>query len=207
MWWEVRGRFKREGDYVNLWLIHVNVWRKLTQYCKAIIPQLKMNTLKKRRGVPEPDLSPHPLHRILLPVSDTAVLRGSGIMFQKLLLAFCLGTLQIHPPHHSQRQLLNCKFDKVIYCLKPVSVYQVPFKPALKTFEKAFKSLCKPAQTNPHALSVTTPPQSAARLRTERQRKMAQRKYTEKLSLLYLSLWSLDIIYVKFIAFLPSHIQ
>ena len=103
MWWEVRGRFKREGDYVNLWLIHVNVWRKLTQYCKAIIPQLKMNTLKKRRGVPEPDLSPHRLHRILLPVSDTAVLRGSGIMFQKLLLAFCLGTLQIHPPHHSQR--------------------------------------------------------------------------------------------------------
>ena len=159
--------------------------------------------IKKRRGIPEPDSSPHPFHRILLSVSVTEVLRGSGIMFQKLLLAFSLSTLQIHPPHHSQRQLLNCKFDKVIYCLKPVSVYQVAFKPASKTFKKAFKSLCKPAQTNPHALSVTTPPQSAARLRTERRRKMVQRKYTEQLSLLYLSLWSLDIICVKFIAFLP----
>ena len=80
-----------------------NVWQKLTQYCKAIIPQLKMNTLKKRRGVPEPDLSPHPLCRILLPISVTLVLRSSGIMFQKLLLAFSFSTLQIHPPHHSQR--------------------------------------------------------------------------------------------------------
>ena len=26
------------GDIHNLWLIHVNVWQKLTQYCKAIIP-------------------------------------------------------------------------------------------------------------------------------------------------------------------------
>ena len=28
--WEVRGRFKREGMYVYLWLIHIDVWQKLT---------------------------------------------------------------------------------------------------------------------------------------------------------------------------------
>jgi len=27
----MRGRFKREGSYVNLWLILVDVWQKSTQ--------------------------------------------------------------------------------------------------------------------------------------------------------------------------------
>ena len=43
MGWEVRGRFKREGPYVYLWLIHIDVRQKPTQYCKAIILQLKIN--------------------------------------------------------------------------------------------------------------------------------------------------------------------
>ena len=34
-------RFKREGAHVFLWLIHVDVWRKSTQDCKAIILQFK----------------------------------------------------------------------------------------------------------------------------------------------------------------------
>ena len=42
MRWEMGGRCKREGTYVYLWLIHVDVWQKPTQYCKAIILQLKM---------------------------------------------------------------------------------------------------------------------------------------------------------------------
>ena len=33
------GRFKREGIYVYLWLIHVQVWQKTTKFCKAIILQ------------------------------------------------------------------------------------------------------------------------------------------------------------------------
>ena len=37
IWWEVGERFKREGTYVHLWVIHVNVWQKATQYCKANI--------------------------------------------------------------------------------------------------------------------------------------------------------------------------
>ena len=42
MGWEVGGRLKREGTYVNLWLIHVDVWQKPTQYGKVIILQLKL---------------------------------------------------------------------------------------------------------------------------------------------------------------------
>ena len=47
--WEVGGRFKAEGTYVHLWLIHVDVWQKSNQYCKAIILQLKINKFIKRR--------------------------------------------------------------------------------------------------------------------------------------------------------------
>ena len=43
MGWEVGGRFKREGT----WLIHVDVWQKPTQYCKAIILQIIINNFKK----------------------------------------------------------------------------------------------------------------------------------------------------------------
>ena len=43
MGWEVGGRFKREGTNVYLWLIHADVWQKLTQYYKVIILQLKIN--------------------------------------------------------------------------------------------------------------------------------------------------------------------
>ena len=43
--WEVGGRFKREETCVYLWLIHVDVWQKPTQFCKAIILLLKINKL------------------------------------------------------------------------------------------------------------------------------------------------------------------
>ena len=46
MGWEVGGRFKKEGTHAYLWLIHVDVWQKSTQYCKAIILQLKINFKK-----------------------------------------------------------------------------------------------------------------------------------------------------------------
>ena len=35
--------------YTYLSLIHVAVWQKPTQYCKAIILQLKMNKLENQR--------------------------------------------------------------------------------------------------------------------------------------------------------------
>jgi len=47
MRWEVGGRFKREWTCVYLWLIHVDVWQKPIQHCKAIILQLKINKFLK----------------------------------------------------------------------------------------------------------------------------------------------------------------
>ena len=40
------GKFKREGTYVYLRLIHVDRWQKPTQDCEAIIFQLKINFKK-----------------------------------------------------------------------------------------------------------------------------------------------------------------
>jgi len=48
--WEVGEKFKREGTYVCLWLIHVDAWEKPRQYCKAIILQLKINIFKKKKN-------------------------------------------------------------------------------------------------------------------------------------------------------------
>ena len=42
------GRGDRDGEHVNPWLIHVNVWQKPLQYCKIISLQLiKINGKKK----------------------------------------------------------------------------------------------------------------------------------------------------------------
>ena len=44
---EEDGREVQEGgDILYLWLIHIDAWQKPTQYCKAIILQLKLNTFK-----------------------------------------------------------------------------------------------------------------------------------------------------------------
>ena len=51
MVWEIGERFKREGTYVYLRLIHVDVRQKLIQYCKAIILQLKINKFFKKEKI------------------------------------------------------------------------------------------------------------------------------------------------------------
>ena len=45
---EVGGRFKREGIYAYLWLIHVDVWQKPAQYCNypPIKNKIKPEVLK-----------------------------------------------------------------------------------------------------------------------------------------------------------------
>ena len=47
MEWEMEGMFKREGTYVYLRMIHVDLWQKATQYYKAIILQLKIKFKKE----------------------------------------------------------------------------------------------------------------------------------------------------------------
>ena len=45
------GREVQEGERnIFLCLIHVDVWKKSIQYCKAIILQLKINKFKKKKG-------------------------------------------------------------------------------------------------------------------------------------------------------------
>ena len=41
-WDQVGGKFKKEGTYVYLWLIHADGWQKPTQHCKAVILQLNL---------------------------------------------------------------------------------------------------------------------------------------------------------------------
>ena len=48
MGWDV-GRRLREGPYIYLWMIHVDVGQKPTQYYKAIILQLKINKFKFKK--------------------------------------------------------------------------------------------------------------------------------------------------------------
>ena len=45
--WEVGGRFKREGPWVYLWLLHVDEWQKQIQHRKAIILQLRISNFLK----------------------------------------------------------------------------------------------------------------------------------------------------------------
>ena len=45
--WKVSRRLKMKGIYVYLWLIHVDIWQKLTQHCKETFLQLKIDKLKK----------------------------------------------------------------------------------------------------------------------------------------------------------------
>ena len=40
-------RFKREVTYLYLWLMHVDILQKPTEYCKTIILQLKINKFLK----------------------------------------------------------------------------------------------------------------------------------------------------------------
>ena len=43
---EVGRRSMREGTCVCLWMIHVDVWQKSSQYCKVIILKLKIKQKK-----------------------------------------------------------------------------------------------------------------------------------------------------------------
>ena len=54
MGWEAGERFKREGAYVHLCLIHVDIWQKL-KFCKAILLQLKISKFKFEKA---PERSP-----------------------------------------------------------------------------------------------------------------------------------------------------
>ena len=51
MGWEVTGRLRREGTYVQLWLIHDVVWQKPAQDCGTVILQLKKTKQQPEKTV------------------------------------------------------------------------------------------------------------------------------------------------------------
>ena len=91
MGWEVGGKFKEEGTYVYLWLIHVDVWQKPTQYCKAIILQLKINKLKKKRSRVRSSVMTKQREKGLFEVPCTFKIWGCCFLFcfVFLLSSFC----------------------------------------------------------------------------------------------------------------------
>ena len=46
----VERKLKREGTYVHLWLIHIDVWQKSTQYCNY--PSIKNKLRNKQKKEP-----------------------------------------------------------------------------------------------------------------------------------------------------------
>ena len=53
---EMGGRFKRDGTYVYLWLIHAEVGWKTAKFYKAIILQLKKNKKNFKKGYVHPNV-------------------------------------------------------------------------------------------------------------------------------------------------------
>ena len=71
------GKFKREGIYVYLWLIQVEVWQKTIKFCKAITLQLK-----KKKNTTRSQGTNHHLYSLISSLSHpppTAILRHPWI--------------------------------------------------------------------------------------------------------------------------------
>ena len=76
---EVGGvQFKREGTYVYLWLIHADAWQKPTQFCKAVIFQLKINTLIKNKEKKERATVPNKMIYKILKTKSFQWLNSKG---------------------------------------------------------------------------------------------------------------------------------
>ena len=69
-------RFKREGTYVYLWLIHVDVWQKPSQYCNY--PLIKNKTEKSiiRKKCVKKNLAPH-----VPTISNNSLDGAQGVVF------------------------------------------------------------------------------------------------------------------------------
>ena len=80
--WEVGGRFKREGSYVYLWPIHVDVWQKPTHYGKA-------ESKSVSRSVMSDSLWPHGLY----PGSSVRGILQAGIL-EWVSIPFSRGSFQ-----------------------------------------------------------------------------------------------------------------
>ena len=72
---------ERERTYVYLWLIHVDVWQRPKQYCRALVLQLKKNKMQKKRPKEQYDCT-----------SNFHTLWWAGCCRNKPSCDFCPGT-------------------------------------------------------------------------------------------------------------------
>ena len=111
-------RFKREGIYAYLWLIHIVVQQKhITQHCKAIIPQLKINFKKqctdKKLAY---NLIGIAMKSVYIDLERTDIITISSLLIHKIKIhSFFLRRRQWHPTpvllpgkSHGWRSLVGC---------------------------------------------------------------------------------------------------
>ena len=121
------GREVLEGGdiYIYLWLIHVDVWQKPTQYCKAIIFQLKINKLKlKKRTRISRDGLVQPL--ILLEETSSPVLQvQTALQLQPRCKKKWINLSKVKHTFYSRLSVVKwhswegCHWERLIWLINP----------------------------------------------------------------------------------------
>ena len=92
----------------DLWLIHVDVWQKLTRYCRTIILQLKINTFNylKTRGCFS-NTQVQSCLRAFAPAGPSAWITLPGLYFDRLPVYWlkCHLFREAFPGHHIESTL------------------------------------------------------------------------------------------------------
>ena len=94
----------RGRTYVYPWLIHVDVWQKPTQYCKAIILQLKINIILKNTWIVLP--FPHYLPNAVASQRDKALNNAAKSLQSCLTLC---DPMDCSPPGSSVHGILQAR--------------------------------------------------------------------------------------------------
>ena len=121
------------GTHVNPWLIHVNVWQKLLQYCKVITLQL----IKKKKGSP-------------------LRLWGSGVVASVLRRGWRAQALCVHPPRLDSEAPVWWEAHPALLstCRSACPASCPPAGPSSRWSYRRSQSLLR-AQRSPHRSSFT----------------------------------------------------
>ena len=78
MGWGVGGRFRREGPRLHRWPTHIHARQRPTQYCEAIILQLKISKFTKKKKRASTKWQHRHFHRLLTPLlGRTGIIEGA----------------------------------------------------------------------------------------------------------------------------------
>ena len=118
MGWVVGGRFQREGMYVYLWQIHVDVWHKPTQYCKTAAAAKSLQSCLTLCDPIDGSPAGFPIPGILQArtLEWVAISFSNACMHSKLLqscLALC-NPMDSSPPGSSVHRILQARILECI---------------------------------------------------------------------------------------------